>query len=113
MNWLGKVFVVIILLASMMFMLLAMMVYATHKNWREVIEGKDGKGGLQGQLTTAKAENEQLKGEFLRKEEELKAEVEAQNRQVRKLEAERVGLVERNTAIQSELDLKRADERQH
>ena len=33
MNWLGKVFVVLILLMSVIFMALSMAVYATHKNW--------------------------------------------------------------------------------
>jgi hypothetical protein len=110
MNWLGKVFVVVILLMSMLFMLLAMMVYATHKNWREVIEGPNG---LDNRLKAARTENEQLKAQFLHREEELKAETEAQSRQVRKLEAERAGLVQQNSAIQAELDIKRQDERQH
>jgi hypothetical protein len=110
MNWLGKVFVVVILLMSMMFMLLALMVYATHKNWRAVIEGPNG---LDNRLKAAQTENEALKSQFMKREEELKAETEAQSRQVRKLEAERVGLVQQNTAIQAELDIKRQDERQH
>ena len=36
MNWLGKVFVVVILIMSLVFMGLAMAVYATHKNWKQV-----------------------------------------------------------------------------
>ena len=36
MNWLGKVFVVLILIMSLVFMGLAMAVYATHKNWKTV-----------------------------------------------------------------------------
>jgi hypothetical protein len=110
MNWLGKVFVVLILLMSIVFMVLAMMVYATHKNWREVIEGPNG---LENRLKTAQATNQQLKSDLLRREEELKAEIEAEKQQVRKLETERVGLVERNAGIQAELDQKRQDERQH
>lgn len=110
MNWLGKVFVVLILIMSIVFMVLAMMVYATHKNWKDVIEGPNG---LQKRLTDATTENEQLKAQYLRRDEVLKAEVEAVQQQVRKLETERVGLVERNTAIQAELDQKRQDERQH
>ena len=35
MNWLGKVFVVLILIMSLVFMGLAMAVYATHKNWKD------------------------------------------------------------------------------
>ena len=43
MNWLGKVFVVLILIMSLLFMGLAMAVYATHRNWREVVEGPAGR----------------------------------------------------------------------
>ena len=38
MNWLGKVFVVVILIMSLVFMGLSMAVYATHKNWKTVSE---------------------------------------------------------------------------
>lgn len=110
MNWLGKVFVVLILIMSITFMVLAMMVYATHKNWREVIEGPNG---LDNRLKAAKAENEELRGQHLREVEALTAATEAEKQQVRKLETERAGLTERNTALQAELDLKRQDERQH
>jgi len=108
MNWLGKVFVVLILIMSLMFMALAMAVYATHKNWREVIEGPNG---LQNRLTAANTENEQLKAQNLRREEELKAEVESAEQQVRKLETERVALAERNAGIQTQLDQLKQDER--
>ena len=79
-----------------------MMVYATHKNWKEVI---DGPNGLQERLDRRKCrERAANKSEFMRRVEELKAEIEAEKQQVRKLETERVGLVERNAAIQTELD---------
>ena len=35
MNWLGKIFVVLIAVMSVMFMTLALVVYATHKNWKD------------------------------------------------------------------------------
>ena len=38
MNWLGKVFVVVILIMSLVFMGLSMAVYATHKNWKQASE---------------------------------------------------------------------------
>ena len=49
MNWLGKVFVVVILIMSLVFMGLSMAVYATHKNWKQVSDGlnkqaHDGEG---------------------------------------------------------------------
>ena len=37
MNLVGKIFVVLILVMSVVFMAFAMAVYATHRNWREVV----------------------------------------------------------------------------
>jgi hypothetical protein len=104
MNWLGKVFVVLILIMSLVFMGLAMAVYATHKNWKDVIEGTPSSPGLKARLDTATQENQQLQTQHNRQVEELNAEIEASEQQVRKLETERVALVERNTQIQTERD---------
>ena len=104
MNWLGKVFVVLILIMSLVFMGLAMAVYATHKNWKEVIEGGPGTPGLKKQLTDAEQRNQQLISQHNRRVEELEAEKEAADQQVRKLESERTGLVTRNQSIQAEND---------
>ena len=101
MNWLGKVFVVLILIMSLVFMGLAMAVYATHKNWKEVI---DGPSGLRAQLDQERQENEQLKQLHNLREEELTAEKVAAERRLAQLEMERVALVERNSQIQTELD---------
>ena len=37
MNLIGKIFVVLILVMSVLFMAFAMAVYAMHQNWREVV----------------------------------------------------------------------------
>ena len=37
MNLVGKIFVVLILVMSVLFMAFAMAVYATHQNWRDVV----------------------------------------------------------------------------
>ncbi|HEY3393247.1 MAG TPA: hypothetical protein VGK58_11095 [Lacipirellulaceae bacterium] len=104
MNWLGKVFVVLILIMSLVFMGLAMAVYATHKNWKEVIEGAPGSPGLRTRLDQAQQENQQLVAERNRKVEELEGEKDAALRQVAQLESERTGLVTRNQSIQAEND---------
>jgi chemotaxis protein histidine kinase CheA len=104
MNWLGKVFVVLILIMSLVFMGLAMAVYATHKNWKAVIEGAPGSPGLRARLEQAQQENQQLISQHNRKVEELEADKEAAEQQVRKLESERTGLVTRNQTIQAEND---------
>ena len=98
MNLLGKVFVVLILVLSIVFMTLAMAMYATHKNWREIAQTR------QTEVQQAQAEYDQLKTQYNRRENELTSELEASSQQVRKLEAERVALNERNAGIQSELD---------
>jgi hypothetical protein len=110
MNWLGKVFVVLILIMSVMFMAFAMAVYATHKNWREVIEGPNG---LKAQLDQATQQNEQLKNEHNRRVENLTREKEAAEQQLAKLETERVALADRNVQIQTELDQLQQQQREH
>ena len=42
MNLLGKIFVVVITVMSVVFMTLALAVYATHKNWKDIVEGPNG-----------------------------------------------------------------------
>jgi hypothetical protein len=101
MNFLGKVFVVAILIMSLVFMTLALAVYATHKNWKDIVEGPTG---LRAQLQQANARFEQKQTEYNRLESQLKGERDAALQQVSKLETERVALVDRNAAIQSELD---------
>ena len=95
MNWLGKVFVVLILIMSLVFMGLAMAVYATHKNWKEII---DGTNGLAAQLQQAETTNNQLTEQHNRKVEELDAEIQAAEQRARQLEAERVALIARNAS---------------
>ena len=110
MNLLGKIFVVLITVLSIVFMTLAMMVYATHKNWRDVVKGPNG---LEAKLAQATTEYSQLQNQYNRLESQLKAESEAALQQVRKLESERVALVERGAAIQTELDEERRTRRDH
>jgi predicted nucleic acid-binding Zn-ribbon protein len=105
MNWLGKIFVVLIFIMSIVFMTLALAVYATHKNW------KDEATALNTRLTNANAEFERQKSEFNERESQLTAAVEASKQEISKLESERVALTERNAGIQSELDQLKAERR--
>ena len=57
MNLVGKIFTVLIFVMSIFFMTMALMVYATHKNWRDVVLAK---GGLKEQLTQVKTERDDL-----------------------------------------------------
>lgn len=98
MNWLGKVFVVVILIMSLVFMGLALAVYATHKNWQQVSLDLNKK------LTDAKSENAKLQTEHNRRVEDLQREKTIAEQQNAKLDAERVLLAQNNAAIQAELD---------
>ncbi len=108
MNLLGKIFVVLIVVMSLVFMTLALAVYATHKNWKDIVEGPNG---LKSQLDTTRAELDQKVADYNRLESQLKGEVESAQQQVKKLEAERVALTDRNAGIQAELDQLKAERR--
>lgn len=108
MNLLGKIFVVLIAVMSLVFMTLALAVYSTHKNWKDIVEGPNG---LQAQLRIARTELEQSKAQYNRLDSQFKSETETQLQQIRKLESERVGLVDRNAAVQTELDQLKAERR--
>jgi hypothetical protein len=107
MNWLGKVFVVVILIMSLVFMGLALAVYATHKNWQQVSLDLNKK------LQAAQADNAKLQTEHNRRVEDLEREKTIAEQQVAKLDAERVSLAERNTTIQAQLDNLQQNQREH
>ena len=105
MNLLGKSLTVFIAIAAIMLMAFSMAVYSTHRNWRDDAEK------LSAQLSEATNRNEQLQSSYNSLESQLTAEVEAAQQEVRKLESERVQLIEQNTSIQSVLDQLRQQER--
>ncbi len=98
MNSLGKALTVIIVLASVCLACVSVMVYATHKNWKTEADR------LKTQLSTAQNQNQQLETKYLSLDSQLKAEVEAAQQDVRKLESERVQLLAQNTTFQKRLD---------
>ena len=62
MTLLGKFFSVVIFLLSAVFLVLALAVNASHRNWRDVvITGVDGQPGLKDKIETISRENEQLR----------------------------------------------------
>jgi chromosome segregation ATPase len=83
---------------SLVFMGLALAVYATHKNWQQVSVD------LKKKLTDAQAENARLQTEHNRRVEDLEREKTIAEQQLAKLDTERVSLAERNTLIQAQLD---------
>ena len=62
MTLLGKSFSVVILILSAVFMVLALAVNASHRNWRDVVlTGVGGQPGLKSQIEQRTRENDQLR----------------------------------------------------
>jgi hypothetical protein len=61
MNLVGKILTVLILVMSLCFMTMALMVYATHRNWKEVVTKTPG--GLKEQITQLQQEKDNLEAE--------------------------------------------------
>jgi hypothetical protein len=92
MNLVGKIFTVLILVMSVLFMAFAMAVYATHKNWRELVMNEqptaDKPLGLAKQLRDAQEKNRQLSDESEKLQQQFNAEKAAKLQAVTKLETE-------------------------
>ncbi len=106
MNLLGKIFVVLIFVMSIGFMFSALVVYSTHQNWR------DKSTQLQTRLGDTQRQFDQFKAQHNRLVSQLTSEGEAAQQEVRKLEAEKVSLVERNADMQNELDQLKQERRE-
>lgn len=99
MNLVGKIFVVLILVMSVVFMSFAVMVYSTHQNWKEKAEAEAQRvSNLQATVAEREAEKAQL-------EAELTKELNAREQALAKLETERAEL-----ATQREELVKQRDE---
>jgi multidrug efflux pump subunit AcrA (membrane-fusion protein) len=105
MNFFGKILTGLICIVALFLMWVSIMVYATHKNWKAEAET------LQSDLAESTTLNDQLQSERRSLESQLKAEIEASQQEVRKLESEHQVLTTRNSTIQSELDQLRQQER--
>jgi hypothetical protein len=106
MTLLGKIFTVAILIASLFLMFVAMVVYATHTNWQQAYNAKNA------QLQSVQQEKSTLESQYANQVSQLKAENEAAQQDVRKLESERVALANQNATIQREVDQLRVQRRE-
>jgi chromosome segregation ATPase len=92
MNLVGKIFVVLILVMSVLFMAFAMAVYATHRNWREVVNNEqaspDKPLGLTHQLKKELDRNNDLKAQTENLKKQIQSERNAKIQAVAKLESE-------------------------
>jgi len=100
MNLVGKIFVVLIFVFSLVFMSFAIGVYATHRNWRDVV--LDPQNGLKQKLTQAETRYKELEGVRLRLETELANERSSRQRAVAALEEEKNQLFTRKDALEKQ-----------
>jgi hypothetical protein len=87
MNLVGKIFIILILVASTVFMTMGLMVYATHQNWYEAVTdtmAKNGHSGWKEQLAKAKQEKADLVSDNNKYQEALRVEKLAHQTQVAK-----------------------------
>lgn len=107
MNFLGRIFVFVLMFMSIVFMTMAIVVYSTHKDWKSQAQA------AQTSLRQARSDFDAKVAEYNRMQSELTAEKEAALAQVSKLESERVRLLDRNASAQTQLDQLRQIEREN
>jgi hypothetical protein len=106
MSLLGKIFTVCILLASFFLMIVAMFVYATHKNWSEE------HSALSQKFREAQTANQALEAKYTEQIAQLQAEKDAALQDVSKLESELDTVSRQNAVTQQEVDELRAQRRE-
>ncbi|MHB8901302.1 MAG: zinc ribbon domain-containing protein [Thermoguttaceae bacterium] len=87
MNLVGKIFIVLILVMSILFMGFAVAVYAAHTNWRDRVKNPDT--GLEAKLKNEQLELERLTTQLTKIEQELATETRARQSQLGSLETEK------------------------
>ena len=90
MNLVGKIFIVLIFVMSILFMGFVVAVYSAHTNWRDRVINPDT--GLEAQLKNVQLEVERLTNQMTKTEQELATEKEARKNQLGKLETEKESL---------------------
>lgn len=101
MNLVGKIFIVLIFVMSLVWMGFSVAVYATHQNWRNVVEDPDN--GLNAQLQQQKDWNEELKTKLDKASEQLDTEQAAKRQALTKLETEKAELERKRDEQQKEI----------
>ena len=112
MNLVGKIFIVLIFLASTVFMTMGLMVYSTHHNWEQAVMGDGTKGeplGLKKQLVDARGEAEKLKGEIQKYQTLLDQEKAAHFEAEAKVETQRDILAKSSADAETKLTAKQAE----
>jgi hypothetical protein len=106
MNLVGKIFVVLILVMSLVFMAFAIMTYATHRNWRDEVLGNQAKNktGLKEMLQKAELRANEIEASRLRLETELNNVKSSRDRSVASLEQARDDAVRETQRLNTEVN---------
>lgn len=110
MNLVGKIFVFLTLVMSIAFMMMAVAVYGTHRNWRSAIERTQAETppgeqvGLKVQLEKVRQDKRALQVEREKLKAQLAEEQLASRNQLAKLESVRDELVAKRDSLQKERD---------
>ena len=104
MNLVGKIFIFLIFCMSVVFMSFAVMIYATHKNWRDEVlrenpGGPGGKIGWKKQLEDEKQKNVELQSQKKDLQGEIATQEAAKRQEIAKLEAELNELMLQNDSL--------------
>lgn len=87
MNLVGKIFIVLIFVMSILFMGFVVAVYATHTNWRNLVMAPET--GLEAQLKNKQLELERLTSQMTKTEQELATEVLARQNSLAQAETQK------------------------
>ncbi|HZZ28655.1 MAG TPA: hypothetical protein VFE46_11690 [Pirellulales bacterium] len=115
MNLVGRIFVVLVLIMSIVFATFSIMVYSAHRNWREEITRTAAEVhgnqtvGYKEQLKSSREENARLTNERDQMELQLNAEKTAKIQALAKAEAEIDNLAKENKERSQQLAAKEAD----
>ncbi len=105
MNLVGKIFIVLILIMSVLFMGFAVAVYAAHTNWRDKVKNPDN--GLETQLKNEQAEVGRLSDQKTKIEQELATETRARQSQLGSLETEKELLAKERDQLSKDIAVER------
>ena len=89
MTLLGKIFTVLIFLISTMFLAMSLMVFATHRNWKEAVVGTNG---LQSQLAAVKTRETNLQSTMQQVQDQLNEERAARRQALAALQSKLIDL---------------------
>ena len=108
MTLVGKIFTMLILVMSVMFMAFSVMVFATHRNWKQIADNTDTSGGkkkgLKQQLADLEVANKDAKAMIERLKNELAAEQAARKAALASLQVRATKAENDLLAKQQELD---------